>query len=331
MKGGLKPINTGGKVTDETIRGTAPTVTVGETYAPDPVGGFEDFLTLTKVRVTSLVVLTSCAGAYLAEKKLGLSSLWIYPKVIVGVGLVSSAAAALNQVLECEADARMSRTKNRPLPAGRMTSATATVIALVMLAAGVATLSLLANMLSGALALATFAAYAFIYTPLKKLTPASTFVGAFPGAMPALLGWTAVTGRLEWEAFALFAIVFVWQFPHFLSIAWLYREDYERAHIRMRPVIDPTGKLTIIEILFYGLLLIPVSALPYFLFMSGKLYLVGANILSLAYFAFGIRLAWLRLPPSAAYSKKYARHLLQASVAYLPLLFIFLLLSSRTD
>jgi protoheme IX farnesyltransferase len=144
--------------------------------------------------------------------------------------------------------------------------------------------------------------------------------------MPAVLGWTAASGRLEWEAAALFAINFFWQFPHFLAIAWLYREDYERAGIRMLPVLDRTGKTTVRQILSYGAALIPVSLAPVYLGMSGKIYFYGAVILGIAYLAFGIRLGMLNLPPSAAHSKKDARRLLQASVVYLPLLLLLMMM-----
>ena len=154
----------------------------------------------------------------------------------------------------------------------------------------------------------------------------STFVGAFPGAMPAVLGWTAVTGKLDWEALALFAIGFLWQFPHFFAIAWLYREDYERAGIRMLPVVRPDGEGTIRRILGYGAALIPVSLLPTYLGMTGRAYFFGAIGLGLAYLYFGVRLAMLKLPATSAQSKKAARQLLQASVIYLPLLLALLMI-----
>jgi len=163
--------------------------------------------------------------------------------------MVACASAAFNQVIERDADARMSRTKNRPLPTKRMTVRYAYTVGIVVGVLGCALLCVAANVLTGFLALATALTYVYVYTPLKSVTPHSTFVGAFPGAMPAVLGWTAASGKVEWEALALFAISFFWQFPHFLSIAWLYREDYERAGIRMLPVLDRTGKSTVRQIL----------------------------------------------------------------------------------
>jgi protoheme IX farnesyltransferase len=196
----------------------------------------------------------------------------------------------------------------------------ATIIGVSVGVIGAAMLFLVNNLLTSLLAVLTALAYVFIYTPLKVKSPISTFVGAFPGAMPIVLGWTAVTGKLEWETLALFAIGFFWQFPHFFAIAWLYREDYERAGIRMLPVVRPDGESTIRRILAYGVALIPLSLLPTYLGMAGIAYFFGAIVLGLAYLFFGVRLAMLGLPATSAGSKKAARDLLKASVIYLPLL-----------
>jgi protoheme IX farnesyltransferase len=318
----------------ETSVDIAATKTVGETHANAPVSLFSDHAALCKPRVTSMVVLTAWAGFYLAAKKTGAPPFsWVLFETLLGVGLVSSGAAALNQVLEREADGKMLRTKGRPLAAGRIGRTHGVSVALLLALGGATLLALSTNLLTGGLALATAASYCFVYTPLKMVGPVSTFVGAFPGAMPAVLGWTAVTGTLKWawEPLALFAIVFFWQFPHFLSIAWLYREDYERAGILMLPVIDKTGRATVRQILFYGVALIPVSLAPFFLHMSGWVYLFGAIALGLAYLWFGVRLAKLRLPPTAAASKREARQLLQASVTYLPLLLALLMLTRTAE
>jgi heme o synthase len=316
------------RVDDETIRGVAPTRTVGETYAPDPVSIMHDLSALFRPRVTAFVILTAWVGYLLAAKQ-ALAVMWSWKLlgVLAGIGLVSSGAAALNQVLEREADARMLRTKDRPLPAKRLRPRTAVIIGVLVSAAGCALLYFAANLLTTLLTLATMVSYVLIYTPLKKLTPWSTFVGAVPGAMPPLLGWTAVANAITWEAGTLFAILFLWQFPHFLSIAWLHREDYERGGIRMLPVLDATGKRTTRQILGYGAALIPVSVMPTLLGFAGFTYLIGAIGLGIAYLAFGVRLSLLRLPPTAANSKKEARELLQASVAYVPLLFGLLLIN----
>jgi heme o synthase len=238
----------------------------------------------------------------------------------------SAGASALNQVIERETDAKMFRTKDRPIPSGRMTMRTGTVYGVAASLLGSVLLAWIANPLTGLLALFTAAAYVGFYTPLKTVTPISTLVGAFPGAMPPVLGWTAVMGRIEAEALALFAIMFFWQFPHFLAIAWLYREDYERAGIKMRPVVDTTGHITIVEILANGVVLIPMSLGPILLGMGHITYGVSAILLGIGYLVFGIRLAMLKLPPSAASTKKSARQLLQASIVYLPLLFLILMI-----
>lgn len=313
---------------EETIKGVAHTNTVGESYPPEPKSIFASYLDLFKIRVTAMVVLNAWAGFCLAAHKTGASLIsWRWLSALTGVGLCCAGAAALNQVLEREADRRMTRTKDRPLPAGRITVWQAQVAGWATLAAGAALLGGVNHPLTGAMGLATALFYAFVYTPLKTKTPHATLVGAFPGAMPPVLGWMAVTGRFEREELALFAIVFLWQFPHFLAIAWLYREDYERAGIRMLPVIDASGRATVRQILGYSAVLVPVSLWPFFLGLGGWVYLAGALALSLGYLFFGIRLALLRLPPSAAHSKREARALLRASVIYLPLLLGLLVLN----
>lgn len=312
---------------ETTIRGLAPTITAGETYAPSPVSRLSDTFALFKPRVTTLVVLTAWAGYFMAARKMHVAPIsWRLASDLLGVALVASSAATLNQVLEHNADARMLRTKNRPLPAKRMNVPPAVITGIAVGIAGAALLALANNPFTALLAILTVLSYVFIYTPLKTKSPVSTFVGAFPGAMPAVLGWTAVTGKFDLEALALFAIGFFWQFPHFFAIAWLYREDYERAGIRMLPVVKPDGESTIRRILIYGALLIPVSLLPTYLGMTGRAYFFGAIVLGLGYLYFGIRLAMLRLPATSAQSKKEARQLLQASVIYLPLLFMLMML-----
>lgn len=314
------------RVNDETIRGVAPTRTVGETRAKQPVSRAQDIFHLFKVRVTSLVVLTGLLGFFLAARKTNTDVLtWKMVATLLSIGIVSAGASALNQAIEWRQDAKMSRTKDRPVPSGRMTQRTAMLLGLFAVFAGCGLMLVMANALTAALMLLTAAAYVLVYTPLKMITPVSTLVGAFPGAMPPVLGWTAITGRLDPEAIALFAILFFWQFPHFLAIAWLYRDDYERAGIKMRPVVDQTGRVTITEILANGVVLIPVSLAPVLLGLGHWPYVTAAIILGIGYLVFGIRLALLRLPPGEASTKKHARQLLQASVIYLPLLVIALI------
>jgi heme o synthase len=314
------------KVTDETLRGVAPTKTVGETRAKKPVSRFDDLLTLFKIRVTSMVVLTGLLGFFLASRKTGIDVMtWKMVATLLGIGIVSGGAAALNQGIEWRQDGKMARTKDRPVPSGRMRQQTAIILGLLTVGGGCGLLWAMTNPLTALLTFATAAAYVLVYTPLKMITPVSTLVGAFPGAMPPVLGWTAVTGSLDPESLALFAILFFWQFPHFLAIAWLYRDDYERAGIKMRPVVDQTGRITITEILANGLVLIPVSLAPVLLGLGHWPYAVAAMLLGVGYLIFGVRLAMLRLPPSAASTKKHARQLLQASVIYLPLLVVALI------
>jgi heme o synthase len=288
-----------------------------------------DYAELTKARVTSLIVLTAWCGYFFGARRLGVSS-WTpgLLHALLGVALVSSGTAALNEVLESSVDARMRRTALRPLPSGRMSRAHATIAGLTLTLGGSAYLAIYANLLTGLLALLTSLVYLAAYTPLKKVSPVCTFVGAFPGAMPVVLGWTAVRGKLEVETLILFAIMFVWQFPHFLSIAWLYREDYAQGEIRMLPVVESDGKSTVWRILAYSGVLIPVSLMPVALGMAGRVYLVGAILMGAALFRVSMGMAYPRLPATAAASKPPARRLLQATIIYLPALFALMMANS---
>src|SRR6202163_4367956 len=224
------------------------------------VSRVRDYAELTKARVTILIVLTAWCGYFLGAHKLGVSS-WSVGlfHALLGVALVSSGTAALNEVLESNVDARMRRTALRPLPSGRMSRAHGAAVGLALTLGGSAYLAINSNLLTGLLVFLTSLVYLKVYTPLKKVSPMFTFVGAFPGAMPVVLGWTAARGKLEVETLILFAIMFVWQFPHFFSIAWLYREDYAQGDIRMLPVVESDGKSTVWRILAYSAALIPVS------------------------------------------------------------------------
>ncbi|HXC00010.1 MAG TPA: protoheme IX farnesyltransferase, partial [Terriglobales bacterium] len=195
-----------------------------------------DYAELTKTRITMLIVLTAWCGYFFGAHRMGVSS-WSLGLIhaLFGIALVSSGTAALNELLESEVDARMRRTALRPLPSGRMTRAHAAAVGLTLTLGGSVYLAIYTNLLTGTLVFLTSLVYLAAYTPLKKISPVCTFVGAFPGAMPVVLGWTAARGRIEPETLILFAIMFVWQFPHFLSIAWLYREDYAQGDIRMLP------------------------------------------------------------------------------------------------
>ncbi|HXO92876.1 MAG TPA: heme o synthase, partial [Candidatus Acidoferrum sp.] len=204
-----------------------------------------DYAELTKARITTLIVLTAWCGYFFGAHRMGVSS-WSLGllQALFGIALVSSGTAALNEVLESSVDARMRRTATRPLPAGRMSKRHAATVGLALTLGGSLYLATYANLLTGLLVFLTALVYLAAYTPLKKVSPVCTFVGAFPGAMPVVLGWTSARNKLEVETLILFAIMFVWQFPHFLSIAWLYREDYAQGDIRMLPVVDSDGKST---------------------------------------------------------------------------------------
>ncbi len=299
-----------------------------------PRNGFatlmRDYSELIKLRVTMLIIMTAWTGVYFAAYKSGVSSLsWVLFHALFGIGLVSAGTAAFNEVVERDGDARMRRTANRPLPSKRLSLLHASIAASVMIFGGTLYLWLTTNALAALLTLATSVVYLGVYTPLKRVSPICTFIGAFPGAMPPLLGWVALRNRVDWEAILLFTILFLWQFPHFYSIAWLYREDYERADIRMLPVVFSDGKATAREILIYSIALIPVSMMPAAVGMTGRIYLFGALLLGLALLYVGWRLASKKLPANAPHSKAPARHLLQATVLYLPLLFALMMLNVR--
>jgi protoheme IX farnesyltransferase len=288
-----------------------------------------DYQELFKVRVTSMVVVTAWAGFYLGSVRSGITSIqWGLLESLLGIGLVSCGASVMNQVIERKTDARMLRTAQRPLAAGRFGLLHGMALGMACFAAGALVLAWFTNPATVVLTLLTGFLYVAIYTPLKRYTTLATFIGAFPGAMPPLLGWTAARGAIEWPAVALFAILFVWQFPHFMAIAWLYRDDYARAGIRMLPVVQPDGWSTVCEALIYAVLMIPVSVVPYYLHLTGPVYLVAAVLLGLGYLAYTVRFARITRALTTAESRGYARDLLRASVIYLPLLFAVMMLTA---
>jgi protoheme IX farnesyltransferase len=289
----------------------------------------KDYAELIKARVTTLIVMTAWCGFYFGAAQSGVSSLsWTLLHALLGIGLVSGGTAAMNEVVERDMDALMRRTAIRPLVRQSISVEHATVVSLVMIFGGLLYLAIATNLLTAGLTLLTSFVYLVAYTPLKKVTPLCTFVGAFPGAMPPVLGWTAIRGHLEWEAFVLFAIMFFWQFPHFHSIALLYRDDYERAGIRMLPVVERSGVSTAQAIVVYGLALIPVTVAPFLMGISGRGYFLGAVVLGIAQFCFCLRIWHAKLAPSDPRAKLMARQLLQASVLYLPLLFALMMINS---
>lgn len=272
-----------------------------------------DYFALTKPRISLMVTLTGAVGFFMGSRgalpPLGLLH------VIVGTALVSGAANALNQILERTPDARMRRTAGRPLPSRRLTPAGAASFATVLGVGGTLYCAAFLNQLTAAIALATLLSYAFVYTPLKRRTALNTIVGAVPGALPPLGGWAAATGTVDAGALALFSIVFLWQIPHFLSIAWLLREEYARAGFRMLPVNDPRGMRTGLTMAAFALVLVPVSAVPSWLGVTGRLYLLAVVGFSLVYAAASLRAA-IRLD---AVSNRWV---FVVSLLYLPALLV---------
>jgi protoheme IX farnesyltransferase len=285
-----------------------------------------DYVELTKPRITWLILMSTAIGYFFGMPRAGswpaflgnLDLLSLF-HTIVGTGLIASGTAALNQWYERDADQRMHRTAHRPLPAGRLPADRALAFGVVLSITGFIELWLGVNLLSGLIGAFTLASYLFLYTPLKQRTWWSTTIGAIPGAMPPVIGYAAAAGTLSREAWVLGAILFLWQFPHFYSIAWMYRDDYARAGIRMLPVVEPDGRSTARQIVVYGMALIPVSLTPALMGMSGIVYGVGALILGLWFLYSGVRVALDR-------NIIRARHVLLASVLYLPLIYGLMLL-----
>jgi len=298
--------------------GIAPSVGDGLTLR-ERVAAYSE---LTKPRITFLIVLTAAAGFALATR--GRIDYLRMVSAMIGIGLLSSGIATLNQYIERDLDALMRRTADRPLPSGKLLPWEALVFGVGLTVLAEVYLAVLVNPLTALLGLTVIAGYLFAYTPLKTKTSLSTLVGAFPGAVPPLIGWTAARGELSLEAWVLFAILFLWQFPHFLAIAWMYREDYGRAGILMLPVVEPDGRITGQQIVIYTLMLLPVSLLPTALGISGKIYLYGAIILGLLFLYSSVRAAFSQ-------SRQEARRLLLASVIYLPLLFILMVVNSKVN
>jgi protoheme IX farnesyltransferase len=275
-----------------------------------------DYVALTKPRVNLLVLVTTTIGFHLGN--VGRTDLALLFHTVVGTFLVASGAAAFNQVLERDVDARMRRTMARPLPGGRVSARDAALFATALSIAGILELGFGANWLAATVALITLASYALVYTPLKRVTSLATIIGAVPGALPPVIGWAASRGSVGLEAWVLFAIVFVWQMPHVLAVSWLYREDYARGGIRVLPVEDPNGRSTAFQMVNYAAALVPVSLMPTVVGIAGRTYLAGAIILSIALLAMTIRFARNRTPEGA-------RRLFAASLVYLPVLWVLML------
>ena len=272
-----------------------------------------DFVALVKLRLNLLVVATSAAGYYLgAADPL---DWWRMLQTVTGTALVAGGAAVLNQVYERDTDALMRRTRMRPLPDGRVPPDEARLFGLILSVAGLATLAVWANLVAASLAAATLIVYLIVYTPMKRRSPLATLVGAVPGALPPLIGWTASHGSVSAGGAALFAIVFLWQIPHFMAIAWLYRDDYGKAGFPMLPVIEPDGRKTGRQAVLYAAMLLPISLVPWLIGLSGPIYFAAAAALGAALLGLSIRFARSRTDESA-------RVLFFASIIYLPLIWI---------
>jgi len=284
------------------------------------------YIELTKPRITWLILMSTGIGYFFGlpaaanwlDFLKGISFLSLL-HTIVGTGLIASGTAALNQWYEREADRKMKRTAMRPLPAGKLTAGRALAFGIALSVAGFVELWLGVNLLSGLIGAFTLGSYLFLYTPLKQRTWWSTTIGAIPGAMPPMIGYAAAAGTIKRESWMLFAILFLWQFPHFYSIAWMYKEDYARAGIRMLPVVEPDCRSTARQIVLYGMALVPVSLAPALLGMSGRIYLIGALVLGLWFLYSGVRVAVDR-------TVLRARAVLITSVLYLPLIYGLMLI-----
>ncbi len=278
------------------------------------------FFELTRPRVTRSVVLTSAAGFYLASS--GKFDFLLLIHTLVGTAFLSGGAAALNQFIEREADGKMNRTSMRPLPSGRISENDSVIAGGLLIVVGSLYLAFLTNILAAFLGCFASVVYLFVYTPLKMKTPICTTIGAVPGAIPPLIGWAAASGQLDGNAFLLFAILFAWQFPHFLAISWVYKEDYKRAGFAMLSSFDPDGRRTGRRILIFTVILLGLSVVPVTSGLTGMIYLVGALVL-------GSVLLWFGFGAALARTKTAARHVLLTSVVYLPLLLMLMVIDKN--
>jgi heme o synthase len=290
------------------MKATAQPIAAQPANIRERMGVFTD---LFKARLTTLVLLTTLVGFYVGWT--GAMNYALLFHTLLGTALLASGAAALNQWLEREHDARMRRTCNRPLPSGRLQADTVLLLGTGVSAAGLLWLAMTVNLLCAVLGILTLGSYLFIYTPLKRRTHLNTIVGAVPGALPPLMGWVAASGEITLAGWALFAILFFWQMPHFLAIAWLYREDYDQAGFVMLPSVDPDGRRTASQAISHTLGLLPASLSPFVLQLAGPLYLVGALLL-------GGFFLWRAVQFSRALDEVQARRLFYASIIYLPAL-----------
>ncbi|MEO2020953.1 MAG: heme o synthase [Pirellulaceae bacterium] len=292
-----------------------------ETRAVQSLGRWKDYVELTRPRISVLVLVVVAAAAYVASW--GQLDPWLMMHALLGTAWVAASASSLNQWLEREGDARMERTSDRPLPSGRMSANQVMGFAVVTLVLGLAQLAWQVNLLTALLGLATWAIYGFAYTPLKTRTPHNTLVGAVSGALPVWMGWAAVsTTQLPWQdvrALSLLTLLFLWQFPHFMAIAWIYRDQYRQAGIRMWTVVDPTGRRAAVQAVLGALALLPISFVPalYLPVSMAGYYLLAAFALGLVQLAFAVRFF-------VCLNNQTARGLLRATLVYLPALLVVL-------
>ena len=269
-----------------------------------------------------MLVLTSAAGFYLGTKPGTIFDYVLFANSMISITLLAFGVATLNQYWERDLDGLMERTANRPLPTSKVTPTEALVFGILQCAIGELYLFLLVNPLTAFLGLLVIIGYVLVYTPLKTRSSVSTAIGAIPGALPPLMGWTAAANDITLGAWALFAMQFLWQFPHFLAIAWMYREEYAKAGILMLPVVEPSGTITARQIVMFTIMLVPVSLAPYFFGLSGPIFLVGAVIL-------GVLFLFASIQAARTKTNEKAKRLLLASVIYLPLLFILMVADKR--
>jgi protoheme IX farnesyltransferase len=278
------------------------------------------FAELTKPRIAVMLVLTAAAGFYIASASRFDAILFFHS--MTGILLLAFGVAALNQAMEKRTDALMERTAGRPLPSGRVSPLEAWLFGGLLSAIAILQLGVFVNQLTAVLGVIVIVGYVFLYTPLKTRTTASTAIGAIPGAMPPLMGWTSVSGEITLGAWALFAFLFLWQFPHFLAIATMYRDEYKRAGILMLPVVESDGRITARQIVMFAMMTVVVSLAPFFLGIAGWVYLAAAAVLGIWFMAASVKAAISKDVPTS-------RKLLLASVAYLPLVMLALVIDKR--
>ena len=280
---------------------------------------FSAYVELAKPGIIKMVLVTTALGFFLAKKDF--SQIGTLIITLIGTALSCGGSGALNHYLERDIDCKMKRTANRPIPSGTIAAADALSYGITLVLLGTTILVAYVNVLTGFLALLTAFLYIFVYTPLKRITWWNTFIGAIPGAIPPLGGWAAACGHLDLGAWVLFAILFVWQHPHFYAIAWMYKDDYKQAGFKMLPVVDPSGVSTFRQIILYSIILIPISLLPSFINMSSWLYFSGALVLGIFMLLSGLKMTRIQ-------TTQAARGLLRCSIVYLPMLFVFIVMDA---